>query len=153
MDNLQYRAALHTPSKPYCGSAPMCHERRVVTICSEMGPGKVRPLTFLSQHRDTSLSLARHRGYRPLIGQYYGHEHYGHCGHLRQYPHWVNMVSRLRSKKWGDSSIVGRRYGAMESSDWLEIMDWLAIIERRLFQWNLSWFEGNECWCSNVRHG
>ena len=68
-------------------------------------------------------------------------------------PGKYGQQSRQKSKKWGDSSIVGRRYGAMESFDWLEIMDWLAIIERRLFQWNLSWLEGNECWCSNVRHG
>ena len=57
----------------------------LVTICSEMGPGKVRPLTFLSPPRDTSLSLVRHRGSWPLIGPPYGHEHYGHTGHLRQY--------------------------------------------------------------------
>lgn len=131
--------------------------RGVVTICSEMGPGKVRPLTFLSPSLDTSLWLVRHRESWPLIGPHYGHEHYGHW----PFETILGLWSSDRATQEVRSSI---QYWAGDMEHWRALSDRRLWTESAHLEESLDCFSGiklicswflrkaiNEC--SNVRHG
>ena len=93
-----------------------CVTAHVVTICSEMRPGKVRPLTFLSSSLYTSLWLVRVWGCSPLIGRHDVimswsslRQSIMDSGHLRQY--CSNLWSDRRARS-GQLNQSGPGYGA-----------------------------------------